>query len=102
MVVHGTYLTRDSDFFKAALKKEWSEGQTRTINLAEERPGVMAQYIGYAYSKRLSSEERVHTRMDDFKHADHLLAMLLRLWRTIHQPDDPNGGDQGALPTTDN
>jgi hypothetical protein len=76
MVAHDTYLTRDSDFFKAALKKEWSEGQTRTINLAEERPEAMAQYIGYAYSKRLSSEERVHTGIDDFKHAYHLLAML--------------------------
>jgi hypothetical protein len=33
MVVHESYLSQDSAFFKAALKKQWTEGQARVIKL---------------------------------------------------------------------
>jgi hypothetical protein len=42
MVAHGTYLARDPEFFQAALKKEWIEGQIRIIILPEQSPEVMA------------------------------------------------------------
>lgn len=35
IAVYGIFLTRSSEFFKAALKKEWVEGQTRVIKLPE-------------------------------------------------------------------
>lgn len=40
MMAHGSYLAGCSDFFRAALKKEWVEGQTRTLKLPEEVPRV--------------------------------------------------------------
>lgn len=54
MIVDGTSLARDSGFFKAALKKEWIEGQTRTMILSEECPEVIAQQISYTTSGKLS------------------------------------------------
>jgi hypothetical protein len=32
---HGNIISRRSDFFKAALKKKWTEGQTRIIKLPD-------------------------------------------------------------------
>jgi hypothetical protein len=43
MVVHGDCLSRDSAFFKAALKKEW--GDKRSIKLPDETPLIMGYYI---------------------------------------------------------
>lgn len=53
MLVHSTYLTCDSDFFKAALKKEWVEGQSHVIKLPEEDPETMAHYMTFVYSDKL-------------------------------------------------
>jgi hypothetical protein len=50
MVVHETQLSRDSAFFKAALKKQWTEGRTRIIKLPEESLEPMQHYIQYVYS----------------------------------------------------
>ena len=47
MSVHGAYLTRDSEFFKAALKKEWVKDETRVIKLPEEDPVMMAHYMTF-------------------------------------------------------
>jgi hypothetical protein len=43
MVVHEDCLSRDSRFFRAALKKEWRKG--RIIELPEETPFHMGYYI---------------------------------------------------------
>lgn len=52
MMAFESYLS-DSDFFQAALKKEWTEGQTRTIKLPEEKPEVVAQYLDFVFAKGL-------------------------------------------------
>ena len=52
MLAFESYLS-DSDFFQAALKKEWTEGQTRTIKLPEEKPEVVAQYLDFVFAKGL-------------------------------------------------
>jgi hypothetical protein len=57
MIAYGNQLTRDSEFFAAAMKKEWAEGQTRTIVLPEEKPDVAAHYLSYLYSGRLFTED---------------------------------------------
>lgn len=53
ILTHGNYLARKSDFFKAALKKEWKEGQPRTIKLPDECPQLMSHYLNYTYSQVL-------------------------------------------------
>jgi len=46
-------LTRSSDFFKTALKKEWLEGQTRTITMPDEDPETIAEYLSIIRCGRL-------------------------------------------------
>ncbi|KAM0690018.1 hypothetical protein Q7P36_008785 [Cladosporium allicinum] len=53
MVVYETYLTRDSAFFEAALKKHWTEGQTRIIKLLEESLEAMQHYVEQLYGGKL-------------------------------------------------
>lgn len=52
MVAYGSY-TSSSEFFHAALKREWTEGQTRTIKLPEEKPAVVAQYLDFCLGEGL-------------------------------------------------
>jgi len=56
MVVHSPQITAHSEFFAAALKKEWVEGQTRQIKLPEEEPDVMAYYIEHIYFGKLPTD----------------------------------------------
>lgn len=51
------YISRRSDFFKAALKKEWKEGQTRIIKLPEEQPANVANYLDFAYGRNLPTKQ---------------------------------------------
>jgi hypothetical protein len=39
--------------FRAALKKQWTEGQTRVIRLPEESPESVQQYVAYLYGRGL-------------------------------------------------
>jgi hypothetical protein len=77
MVVHGTYLARDSEFFQAALKKERIEGQTRIISLPEQCPEIMAHYMNYTYSKILFSKGMPCREKSDF---DQLFPSLATLY----------------------
>lgn len=52
MMAYRSYISK-SDFFQAALKKEWTEGQTRTIKLPEEKPAVVAQYLDFIFDRGL-------------------------------------------------
>jgi len=56
MLVHGPQITVHSEFFAAALKKEWVEGQTREIKLPEELPEIMAYYIEHVYFGKLPTD----------------------------------------------
>ena len=56
LLAHEDYLACDSAFLKAALKKEWAEGQTRTIKLPEEKPDLVAFYLDYLYGKGLPTD----------------------------------------------
>lgn len=51
VVAHKSNLSLRSAFFKAALRKEWIEGQTRTVKLPDEQRDVVAQYLDYIYGK---------------------------------------------------
>jgi len=56
MVVHVSYLTRTSEFFTAALKAVWIEGQTRTIDLGDKSLELMAHYLDWMYSTDLPTK----------------------------------------------
>jgi hypothetical protein len=56
MIVHTSYLTRNSEFFVSALKEVWIEGQTRTIELDEETPELMAYYLDWMYTTQLPTK----------------------------------------------
>lgn len=58
MLAHKSYLSLHSGFFKAALKKVWIEGQTRTVKLPDEEPDIVAQYLDFAYAKRLPTASK--------------------------------------------
>jgi hypothetical protein len=66
IVAHGSYLSLHSEFFKTALKKEWVEGQTRTVKLPEEKAKIMIFYLDFLYGKGLPT---VSTEEED---ADHI------------------------------
>lgn len=53
MIVHASYICANSEFFKTALKKEWLEGQTRTINMPEEDWKTMTDCLNFTYSGKL-------------------------------------------------
>jgi hypothetical protein len=57
LIVYESCITRNSDFFRAAMKKEWTEGQTRTIKLPEEDCiETLTHYLNYAYSQKLPTD----------------------------------------------
>jgi hypothetical protein len=56
LLAHEDYLARHSAFFKAALKKEWAEGQNRVIKLPEEKTELVAFYLDYQYGKGLPTD----------------------------------------------
>lgn len=55
MLVQANVLERGSGFFKAALKKEWLEGQTHRITLPDDTHQAMTDYLNFAYCSRLPS-----------------------------------------------
>jgi hypothetical protein len=57
LIVHASYITRTSAFFATALKKEWAEGQTRTVELQEETPELMAHYLDWVYTSKLPTKD---------------------------------------------
>lgn len=58
LAVHESCITRNSDFFKAAMKKEWIEGQMRTIMLPEETSvESFVNYLNFSYHGKLPTED---------------------------------------------
>jgi hypothetical protein len=68
ILAHGTFITHSSEYFKTALKKEWAEGQTRTITLVDECPQVVSHYLRYTYTAKLPTaafESPSHSILND-------------------------------------
>ena len=87
ILAHGNFISRRSEFFKAALKKEWAEGQTRVIKLPDEDPQVVTHYLSYTYSKFLPADmissdpaETFTGRLDEYRE---LLAEIYVLGRRL-------------------
>lgn len=57
IAVHEDFITRSSEFFKAAMKKEWVEGQTRVIRLPEESClETLRCYLSFVYEQKLPTQ----------------------------------------------
>jgi len=56
MLVHANHISRNSEFFRTALKKEWLEGQTRIITLPVDDPKTVTHYLNFTYNGRLPAE----------------------------------------------
>lgn len=52
--VHENYICAKSRFFKAACRKEWSEGITRIIRLPEAEPEMFRSYLVWVYTDGLA------------------------------------------------
>jgi hypothetical protein len=80
MVVHKTYLTQSSAFFKAVMKKEWPEGRSFVIRLPEELPELIQHYVEYLYGGKPPSHTQAHgSEWSDGSHQYELLAHLYSL-----------------------
>jgi hypothetical protein len=53
ILVHANCISSNSEFFKTALKKEWLEGQTRTITMPVDDPKTLRHYLYFTYSGKL-------------------------------------------------
>lgn len=51
--VHPWALTATSEFFKSALKKEWSKTEERTVDLRDQSPELFNLYVQYLYSDKI-------------------------------------------------
>lgn len=81
MIAYGSQLIQASQFFAAAMKKEWAEGQTRIIKLSEECPATMAHYLAYSYGGKLFAEDiRSGSLRGDEAHIESCFQMLVSLY----------------------
>lgn len=59
LIAHESHLKLNSEFFQTALKAEWVEGQTRTINLPEDDTETMTNYLTFTYGRGLPTTSLV-------------------------------------------
>ncbi|KAJ4309787.1 hypothetical protein N0V94_008765 [Neodidymelliopsis sp. IMI 364377] len=63
-LVHESFLTTRSEFFKRAMNGRWIESATRTISLVDDDPHTFALYLNHIYKNELStmakSKEELH------------------------------------------
>ncbi|CAA9962064.1 BTB domain containing protein [Pyrenophora teres f. maculata] len=54
-MVHESFLTSRSEFFRRALNGSWEEAETRVINLLNDKPDIVAFYVNFVYTGQLST-----------------------------------------------
>lgn len=80
MIVHKAYFTQSSAFFKAAMKREWPEGQSFVVKLPEELPELIQHYVEHLYGGKPPSYNQAHgSEWSDGSHQYELLAHLYAL-----------------------
>lgn len=93
MTVHGERPARNSACFRAALRQEWLEGQTRTVKLPDESQAIVQHYIEYVYSGKLPANTltKDSTFWDFARPHYNLLAELYVLGERRLDPKFQNG-----------
>jgi hypothetical protein len=54
-VAHESFLTSRSEFFRCAMNGNWTESESRVVELPEGAPDVFAIYLDYAYTGQLTT-----------------------------------------------
>ncbi|GAB7333364.1 hypothetical protein MBLNU13_g04980t1 [Cladosporium sp. NU13] len=74
LVVYGHLMARTSEFFEAALKKEWKEGQTCAIKLPEEDTKTTMHYLDFVCGQGLPTREiKVYGDIDEEDREEYLV-----------------------------
>ncbi|RMZ70588.1 BTB POZ domain containing [Pyrenophora seminiperda CCB06] len=68
-IVHESFLTSRSDFFRRAMNGNWDEAKTRIINLPDDKPDIFAYYINFVYTNQMSTATKED---DEIKKLEHL------------------------------
>ena len=69
LLVHANHIARNSEFFKTALKKEWREGQARTVSMPTDDYETMNTYLRFVYGSQLPTEIELCPRSGDYRTA---------------------------------
>ena len=56
-----------SEFFKAAMKKHWTEGQRRIIELPKDEPDMIYAYVQWLYAGKIFLNSQKRSGKGDFK-----------------------------------
>jgi hypothetical protein len=70
LVAHESYLTLNSEFFKAAMKKEWVEGQAQFVKLPEDDVETTTNYLTFTYGRGLSTQTIESMHREDISQWD--------------------------------
>lgn len=79
LLSHANFIARESVFFKTALKKEWREGQTRTIYLPDDEHETVTHYLRFLYGKTLPTAD-FDDEVDLHPEVDALFVTLVKLY----------------------
>jgi len=52
-VVHESFQTSRSEFFRRAMNGKWAESETRIVQLPDDKPHVFALYVNFIYTGQL-------------------------------------------------
>jgi hypothetical protein len=81
ILAHANFISRESEFFEAALKKEWAESRTRIIKLPDECPHLVTHYLNYVYCKCLPTDIVTPASKHDFvQNSDQHYQLLAKLY----------------------
>jgi len=62
-MVHESFLTSRSEFFRRALNGNWQEAETRVIKLPDDDPEIVALYINFVCTGQLSTAKMKEKKM---------------------------------------
>lgn len=79
LIVHEFRLA-SSEFFKTAMKKEWAEGQTRTVSFLDDDPDDFAYYLDWMYFGNLPTSIYDEYDVSLDKDTDDTWELLARLY----------------------
>ncbi|KAF2130050.1 hypothetical protein P153DRAFT_431113 [Dothidotthia symphoricarpi CBS 119687] len=73
-VVHESFLTARSEFFRRAMNGSWEEAESRVVKLPQDEPEIFALYLNHVYTGRLPSISKTE---------EELSALAIGEFRTI-------------------
>jgi hypothetical protein len=85
-IVHESFLTSRSGFFRRALNGNWAESDTRIVKLPEDDPHIFALYLNYVFNGQLATMGKTPEEfatlglLEFYKHIHHEYEEVSRLY----------------------